>query len=131
MPKPIHDALATALLENRAIPRIEGVLSQSLAETGWSDKLRAYIQRLIRTGEAHTHDEIMVKVEAAIRGGSIPAEGETNGNGVDAAEKPDLKIPEKVVRDGVKVVRQELEKVVTIEVDDLVTALKPACQFHC
>ncbi|KIW03795.1 hypothetical protein, variant [Verruconis gallopava] len=125
----LHDTLSTALLEAHSIPAIEKVLAQSLAEAGWTTELRAYIQRLVRSGECTNYQQILKKVMAAVTTGK---EGSANGavqngegdaaaanaNTTNAVGTSDLRIPEKVVRDGVMAVRKELEKVVTIDVDD-------------
>jgi hypothetical protein len=116
----LHDTLSNALLEAHSIPAIEKVLSQSLAEAGWTTELRNYIQKLVRSGECTNYQQILKKVMGAVTTGKeAPATTAANGvtNGEDK-EAGDLRIPEKVVRDGVKVVRKELERVVTVVVDD-------------
>jgi hypothetical protein len=116
MPPHIHEALSTALLESRSIPAIERVLSQSLAESGWTTELRAYIQRLVRSGECTNYQQIVKRVM-----GAVVAEGEGGEEGKGRKgerEREELRVPEKVVKDGVRVVRGELEKVVTVVVDD-------------
>jgi hypothetical protein len=105
----LHDTLSTALLEGGSIPAIEQALKQSLAESGWTTELRAYIANIVRSGEATNYQDILKKVMSEVTAGHS---GERNG------KAGDLKIPEKVVRDGVKVVRKELEKVVSVVVDD-------------
>jgi hypothetical protein len=115
----LHDTLSTALLEARSIPAIEKVLSQSLAEAGWTNDLRNYIQKLVRTGECTNYQQILQRVLGEVTTGK---EARTNGAADKDKDKGEeggeLKIPEKVVREGVKVVRKELERVVTVVVDD-------------
>lgn len=40
-----------------------------------------------------------------------------NGGGADEGEARDLKVPDEVVREGCRVVRRELERVVVIEME--------------
>ena len=117
----LHDLLAAALLENNAIPKIERALKGELEAAGWVTELKGYIVNLIRTGEATSYGEIMERVLGAVHGGGergeVNGEGEGGGNGGGEGNNK-LAIPEKAVVAGVKVVREELEKIVDVVVDD-------------
>lgn len=104
LPHPTQAALTSALLSAHSIPRIEAQLSQSLAETGWTTNLRTYITNLVRSGECTSYKELLAKVMVAVR-----EEGKEGGIG----------IPKSVVKEGLVVVRGEVEKVVDLRVDDV------------
>ena len=111
----LHDNLSFALIEAGSIPAIEKVLTQTLAESGWTTDLRAYIQKIVRSGETSNYNEIMEKVLRAVKVGKPATNGTSNGGAKDEGA---LKIPERTVVEGVKVVRREIERVVTVVVDD-------------
>jgi len=114
----LHDTLSNALLEAHSVPAIEAVLSHELAQSGWTNELRAYIQKLVRSGECTNYQQILKRVMATVTTGKEGGDGEKEKNGDGGEAKAELRIPEKVVREGVKVVRKELERVVTVVVDD-------------
>lgn len=93
--------------------------------------MRTYIQALLRSGECTTYNEVMKRVLEETRGAESEekSNGATNGvngnthgkeNGVvegKSVEEGGIKIPERAVREGVRVVRRELEKVCDITVE--------------
>ncbi|KAL2357618.1 hypothetical protein BJ546DRAFT_836493 [Cryomyces antarcticus] len=122
---PAHrQALTTALLSSphNSIPRIQATLLHELQASGWTAALRTYCLELLRSGECATFDEVMSRVLSH----ALPTSGEdetserrsngthgVNGNGM-VRSGPDgsgIRIPEKAVREGIKAVRIELEKV--------------------
>jgi hypothetical protein len=127
----IHTTLSTALATSpSAIPAIETTLAEALSASGWTTNLRSYVQHLIRSGECATYNEVLLKVLAEVKVDGPPGkekEKEKGRNGTSAAvngvgreeeRKFDLSVKESVVREGVGVVRRELEKLCTIVVDD-------------
>jgi hypothetical protein len=121
--------ITSALVASKAVPRIEAVLAQELAASGWTTNMRTYIQHLLRSGECTNYKELMARVNRAVRADRLQEQeqerevngvnGETNGtaNATNDLEQS-VKIPDKVVKEGIKAVRQEVEKVCAIEVDD-------------
>jgi transcription factor e(y)2 len=105
-----HKVITSALLQANSIPRIEAALSQSLSEVGWTSNLRTYITTLVRSGECSSYEEVVSKVLEAVRrsisGGTLP-----DGNSV--------KIPKEALVETAKVVKQEVEKVLDVRVDDI------------
>jgi hypothetical protein len=125
LPTAIHTQLATALINNpSSIPAIERTLSEALAATGWTTSLRTHIQNVIRSGECLTFDECVRKVMRDISVDKGDGSKEVNGNGKAGGKKADVdgdvdvRIKDSVVKDGVAVIRKELEKVCVVVVDD-------------
>jgi len=71
------------------------------------------VQDLVRSGQCSSYGEIMKRVLLDIK---VPDEKEKNGD--EDGEKKGLVVPDSVVREGIKVIRKELEKVATVVVDD-------------
>lgn len=71
------------------------------------------MQDLVRSGQCSSYGEIMKRVLLDIK---VPDEKEKNGD--EDGEKKGLVVPDSVVREGIKVIRKELEKVATVVVDD-------------
>ncbi|KAF2489635.1 hypothetical protein BU16DRAFT_566742 [Lophium mytilinum] len=130
LPPLIQNALYSALMTSRSIPTIQATLTHELQASGWTTNLRAYIQQLLRSGECATYNEVMARLMEETRvqksGRENGVNGHANGvvNGVDGnAERPrsveegGILIPERAVREGVRVVRRELEKVVEVAVE--------------
>ena len=122
--------ITSALVASKAVPRIEAVLAQELAATGWTTNMRTYVQHLLRSGECTSYKELMARVNRAVRADRLQEQdlerevngvnGETNGTTTANSElEQNVKIPDRVVKEGIKVVRQEVEKVCAIEVDDV------------
>jgi len=128
---PVQNALYSALLSSSGIPTIQQTLTHELQASGWTMNLRTYIQALLRSGECTTYNEVMKRVLEETRGAESEekSNGTTNGvngnahgkeNGVvegKSVEEGGIKIPERAVREGVRVVRRELEKVCDITVE--------------
>ena len=121
--------ITSALVASKAVPRIEAVLAQELAASGWTTNMRTYVQHLLRSGECTSYKELMARVNRAVRADRLQEqelEREVNGvngeaNGTTTANnelEQSVKIPDRVVKEGIKAVRQEVEKVCAIEVDD-------------
>ena len=121
--------ITSALVASKAVPRIEAVLAQELAASGWTTNMRTYIQHLLRSGECTSYKELMARVNRAVRADRLQEQdldrevngvnGEANGTTTTSNElEQSVKIPDRVVKEGIKAVRQEVEKVCDIDVDD-------------
>jgi hypothetical protein len=125
----LRNNIYSALLSGGGIRNIEDTLDRQLAESGFKDELRRYVNDLFRSGEATTVDEARALATAKIRqqqkdkiakkNGSNGSNGtsETNGNHADE-QKYDLNLPDKAISEGAKAVRRELEKVCDITEED-------------
>lgn len=120
LPSSLRNSIYSTLLSSGGIRTIESSLTQLLQSTGFQAALRAYITDLFRTGQATTANEAFhlamtrIKECMAERG-----EGE-NGNDTEREkerELGDLRLPDVVVREGSRVVKRELERVVVMEVE--------------
>jgi hypothetical protein len=112
----IHNNLTAALLNSShnpngsSIPAIEKTLTEELSKAGWTTALRSHVQNLVRSGECSSYGEIMKRVLLDIK---VPEEKDEGEDG-----KKGLVVPDSVVREGIKVIRKELEKVAVVVVDD-------------
>ncbi|KAF2453588.1 hypothetical protein BDY21DRAFT_401635 [Lineolata rhizophorae] len=138
LPPHLHNALTSALLSSGAVPRIQAALGEALAASGWTAALRARVHALLRDGECGSVEEVLARVvrEAGLDGAAANDQAEGGGNGVVKKEEDegdegaqngdpdgagaaaDLKIPDKAVKEVVRVVRRELENVCEIQVDE-------------
>ncbi|KAF2809085.1 uncharacterized protein BDZ99DRAFT_521549 [Mytilinidion resinicola] len=129
LPPVVQNALYSALMTSRSIPTIQATLTHELQASGWTTNLRAYIQQLLRSGECATYNEVMAKLMEETRVRKDYQNGVVNGNGVGngnangngeggrTVEEGGILIPEKAVREGVRVVRRELERVLEVAVE--------------
>ena len=133
LPQPLINDINTALLSANAIPRIQSLLHHSLASSGWTANLRTFVLQLLRSGECGSYDEVMARVLAEIGGDGdgereedeTKAKAKANGvNGVNGegkvgrtVEDGGMRVPEAVVREGIKAVRKELEGVCDVVLD--------------
>jgi len=113
----LQNQLTAGLVTNGSIPVIQSALLHELQASGWTAHLRAYITQLMRSGECTKYDDIMDKVlEEAMKG--VNAEKAKTNGAVATTGKPvegDLKMPENVVKEGIKVVKKELEKICEVQ----------------
>lgn len=113
----VEGQIVGALIANGSIPRIQESLLHELQASGWTTKLRAFVTDLMRGGEATRFDDLMERVlEEAMKG--VDGERTRNVNGTTTnGNRPgqELRIPDAAVKEGIKVVRRELEKVCEVE----------------
>ncbi|KAI9667329.1 MAG: hypothetical protein M1821_000144 [Bathelium mastoideum] len=125
----LHSDLAAALTATRGAHRIESALRQALSASGWTDNLRTYCLDLLRRGECVTYDELMARVVRDARGGEESSKGSKDAEGVNgnvavngdaggygvggtrSVEEGGVRIPQEVVKEGLRVVRRELDEV--------------------
>jgi len=137
---PLHDALRhdlqSALARERAVPVILQALNTECQKAGWHDAVKARIMQMLKSGNYETRQEVVRAIVREARGlpeeeeeekeeedgfGGMKDKGRVDdaGNGTEGfggGEVPiDIKIPKKATMEGVKVVRDALEKVVEIE----------------
>lgn len=117
LPSTLRNSIYSSLLSSGGIRSIESTLTQLLQSSGFQAQLRGYITELFRTGRATTAHEAytlaMNRIKECMREGAA-INGHSSG---DDEAGGDLRIPDSVVREGSKVVRRELERVVDIEMD--------------
>lgn len=109
-----QDEITMALLQNGGVRRIQSTFQQRLDEAGWSQNLREYVERLFRSGEAHSYDDALKIVMQHITLQSQGQEGKSSGNGA-SGNVPDLTIPRDAARDAAATVKKELAQVVKME----------------
>lgn len=101
----VQDQINLALATNGGIKRIEAVMQQRLDEAGWTQNLKEYVTKLLRSGEATSYDDCLAKVMAAVNG----KEGMNGVNGAGAnVQAPDLAMPEDAKQDAAAAVKKEI-----------------------
>lgn len=124
LPPRLRNALNTALLSSNSIPAIQAALLHECQASGFVAAVRARVRELLRSGQCASYGEVMARIMAEIRGeDGMLSNGNGNGTGAAAAAaaaagaggSPErLKVPVRVIEEGVRVVRQALEGVVEI-----------------
>ncbi|OSS44684.1 hypothetical protein B5807_10583 [Epicoccum nigrum] len=121
LPSSLRNSIYSTLLSTGGIRNIESALVQLLQTSGFQYHLRVYITDLFRTGQATTANEAYDLAMARIRECMAEGERETGRSGVNGddgeVEAGDLRLPSEVVREGSRVVKRELERVVVIETE--------------
>ncbi|GAB7351141.1 hypothetical protein MBLNU459_g1597t2 [Dothideomycetes sp. NU459] len=111
-------ALTTALVDAGSIPVIQATLLHELQASGWTANLRAYLTALMRSGECTKYDELMDRVldEVTKDLGTRPRSAKASSAAADKdAGASGLQIPDAAIKQGVKVVKKELEKVCVVD----------------
>jgi hypothetical protein len=78
LPTATQRALISHLQSTSAIPDLSNLLADSLARTGWTDRVRALSLELLRNGSCDTFPELL---EEVTRRAKIPREANSNTNG--------------------------------------------------
>jgi hypothetical protein len=144
LPPPTSQALIAHLRATGHISELSGVLADSLARNGWTDRVRALSLELLRNGSCDTFPELMSEV---LRRAKIPRSSQqsetttnkknaaTNGaatNGINANGAivlskewsggpdglPDVRIPEATVEVGVEFLKEKIKDAVEPVEDD-------------
>ncbi|PNS18935.1 hypothetical protein CAC42_6030 [Sphaceloma murrayae] len=113
----LQNQITGALIANGSIPTIQSSLLHELQASGWTTSLRNYVIALVRSGECTKYDDLMDKIlEEALKGVAGERTRATNGN-TSNGNRPgqELKIPDSAIKEAIKVVKKELEKVCDVE----------------
>ncbi|OAP65767.1 hypothetical protein AYL99_01739 [Fonsecaea erecta] len=76
LPPATSQALIQHLRQTGAIPDLSALLADSLARTGWTDRVRALALELLRNGSCDTFPELMNEV---MRRAKLPKDGKNQG----------------------------------------------------
>lgn len=147
LPPQTRNALLAHLQDSSTIPRLNTLLTDSLTRTGWTDRVHSLALELLRSGECVNFAEVLGEVSRRASSGLGPtasasnnnsnhAKEATNGlggerqNGINDGEgagalegAPDVRVPKEVVDKTVKFLKDEIEGVVEVMVDDKNTSL--------
>jgi len=144
LPPATSQALIAHLRSTGDMAELSGLLADSLARTGWTDRVRALSLELLRNGTCDTFPELMSEVlrraKIAKSQQSAGAAGKTTGaangtstptangnNGAIALSKewsggpdglPDVRIPESTVEVGVDFLKEKIKDAVEPVDDD-------------
>ncbi|MCJ1413385.1 hypothetical protein MMC19_007490 [Ptychographa xylographoides] len=129
----LRTKINSALLEKNAIPTIHASLLHECQASGWLDRIKARIYDLLRSGECASYGEVMAVVMGEMKGGERDRafevkrengvkENGVNGtgkaNGISNEEGEGMRVPVRVVEEGVKIVRGVLDGVVDVVVEE-------------
>ncbi|KAE8154711.1 hypothetical protein BDV25DRAFT_147303 [Aspergillus avenaceus] len=124
----LESDLLAHLASTTALEDLHATLLCSLQRMGWTEKIRKLSQELLRAGRCERFDDVVEAVVASAEGRKHPvlegldsANGEekNNGNGDTDGyfEKVDVRIPEAVVEQGVRAIKEVLRDVVVMDDD--------------
>lgn len=129
-PETLESDLLAHLASTTALDDLHAVLLCSLQRTGWTERIRKLSQELLRAGRCERFDEVVEAVVASAEGRKHPVlrehhaaaakeNGGENGSGGggDGFENVDVRIPEAVVQQGVRAIKEVLREVVVMEDD--------------
>lgn len=116
----LRSAINEALIANNAVADIQAALLHECQLAGFTTAIRARVVDLLRSGDCTTYAEVLREVLGEIR--SATAESDTaggtarlNGEEGDAADEDrKLKVPKRVMEEGVKKVKAALETCVDV-----------------
>jgi hypothetical protein len=135
-PDALESDLLVKLSASCALEDLQETLLGSLHRVGWTDKVTALATELLRAGRCETFDDVMEAILASAEGrphralGSKATNGETNTNGTNGTKKGkenpaydplkyieevDVRIPETVVDEGVRGLKDILRDVADLE----------------
>ncbi|PYH96959.1 hypothetical protein BO71DRAFT_154772 [Aspergillus ellipticus CBS 707.79] len=144
----LESDLLSHLTNTPALDDLHTVLLSSLQRLGWTEKIRRLAQELLRGGRCERFEEVFEAVVASAEGrghpflppsannhpnsnnnnnnnGNNSGNGNGNGNGeagndsaLSAAADEDMRIPQAVVEQGVRAIKEVLREVVVLEVED-------------
>ena len=124
--KPLRHDLTAHLLDAHAIPDLQSTFLQTGKETGWLDKLRERTTHVLKVyqhvGDGQstlTPNELMkMLVKEAMEGSKARHAGQRGlANGTSGREREEVEIPERMISEGIKVVRRALNGVVVVDMN--------------
>ena len=114
----LQNQLTSGLIANGSIPNIQAALLHELQASGWTANMRSYIVQLMRSGECTKYDDLMDKVLEESMKGIMADKDKAKPNGATTNGKlasGDMRIPENAIKEGIKVVKKELEKICEVQ----------------
>lgn len=109
----LRSSLISALLSTSMVPVLHSTLLSSCQSSGWLDAVRERTMQLLRNGDCGSYSELMEILVQESRGRGSEINGSTDSS--ENQQKTDIKIPERVVADGMRKIKEALDKVVEIE----------------
>ena len=119
LPPPLLTSITNALVTTNAINPILRTLTTECQKTKWQDAVKARIMQMLKEEGYVNKAEVLRVLVREARG----IEEEDEGDGVQKGRKEgkggdgkiDVRVPEKAVSEGAKIVKGYLEKVVEVE----------------
>ncbi|KAG2421892.1 hypothetical protein HFD88_005868 [Aspergillus terreus] len=117
-PDTLETDLLTHLASTTALEDLHATLLCALQRTGWTERIRHLAQELLRAGRCERFDEVVAAVVASAEGRAPPSallDPSLNGDGDADLDSVDVRIPEAVVQQGVRALKEVLREVVVLE----------------
>ncbi|KAF7596771.1 hypothetical protein BBP40_000199 [Aspergillus hancockii] len=127
-PETLESDLLAHLASTTALEELHTTLLCSLQRAGWTEKIRKLSQELMRAGRCERFDDVVEAVVASAEGRKHPVlagldtvndedRSTNNGEGEGYFERVDVRIPEAVVEQGVRAIKEVLREVVVMDDD--------------
>ncbi|KAB8069514.1 hypothetical protein BDV29DRAFT_48303 [Aspergillus leporis] len=129
-PESLESDLLAHLASTTALEDLHTTLLCSLQRVGWTEKIRKLSLELMRAGRCERFDDVVEAVVASAEGRKHPVlagldtttEDDRNnyngdGDGDGYFEKVDVRIPQAVVEQGVRAIKEVLREVVVMDDD--------------
>jgi hypothetical protein len=108
-----------ALIAHNAIPKIHAALLHECQASGFTASLRARALELLRSGECNKFGEVLDRIMLELKPDSENGRGSVNGNSKGNGDNNTrLKIPDTVVKEGVRIVREAIDPVISVVLDE-------------
>lgn len=107
----LQNQIVAALIANGSIQTIQASLLYELQASGWTTALQNFITTKVRNGECTKFDDLITLVMDE----SMKTVNVEKGRSNMSDAKNGLKIPENAIKESIKVVKKELEKVCEME----------------
>ena len=119
LPTNTRNALLSYLQDSTTIPRLNSLLTDSLARAGWSEKVHALSLELLRSGQCTSLGDVLEEVSRRACQGLGAANGVANGEvSGDNSQSIDVRIPKETIERSVRFLRDEIEGVVEVVHDE-------------
>jgi len=120
MPASLRNDITSALFsQTEAIPTLQKTLLSECEKGGWLDAVRERSLQLLREDEGRAYMDVLVMMVDEARGhgegGKSTGEAAKSGRVRGGRREVDVKMPERGVNEGARVVRDALEGIVAFE----------------
>ena len=122
LPPSLLTTINTHLLTHTpsTLTTLHNTLLHECQASGWLEAVRLRARELLRSGECASYEEVLWKIIAEAKGKKEKEKEKdgVNGNGNGGGNngnKTDVRIPEELVREGVRIVKGALEEIIEFE----------------
>lgn len=111
-----NDTTSALFSQTKAIPNLQKTLLAECEKSGWLDAVRERSLQLLREDEGRGGKDVVALLVDEARGGKSTGDVVKGGEAKNGGrEMVDVKMPERAVKEGTRVVRDALEGIVEFE----------------